>query len=167
MDKFKGKAMTRTALFAGVFDPVTMGHLNIIRRSLVVCDKLIVAVAINPSKKPLFSVEERLLMLHETTRSYPHVQIDSFSGLLVEYAKKKKIQFLLRGLRTCSDFEHESQMSAANWRMSGIDSVFFTAEQSHISSSLIREIALFGGSLKDLVPPEVEASLKKKFTKSD
>lgn len=139
-----------------------MGHLDIISRAPLVCERLIVAVASNTSKTPLFSVEERIHMLREITRPYPFVEIDSFHGLVVEYARKKKVHFLLRGLRTYSDFEQEYQMSLANRKMSGVETLFLMAQHSHISSSLIREIAHFGGPLKDLVPPEVEGFLKAK-----
>lgn len=155
--------MTRLALFSGVFDPPTLGHLDIIKRAPLVCEKLVVAVAQNLRKTSLFTIEERIAMLRAATDAYPYVEIASFSGLAVEYAKERKIHFLLRGLRSFIDFEHESQMAAANRHMSGLETVFFITQYSHISSSLIREIAHFGGPLEDLVPAETESFLRRKF----
>jgi pantetheine-phosphate adenylyltransferase len=155
--------MTRIALFPGVFDPPTVGHLDIVKQASHVCEKLIVAIAQNLKKTCLFTVEERLAMLKAATRSYPYVEIASFSGLAVTFAKERKAHFLLRGLRSFTDFEHESQMASANLRMSGLETVFFMARQPHISSSLIREIAHFGGPLEDLIPPEAAAFMRKKL----
>jgi len=156
--------MTRIALFPGVFDPPTLGHLDIVKQAPLVCEKLIVAVAQNLTKTAVFTVEERLAMLRAATRSMPYVEIASFSGLAVDFAKEKKAHFLLRGLRSFSDFEHESQMASANLHMSGLETVFFMARHPHISSSLIREIAHFGGPLEDLIPPEAAGLLRKKYT---
>lgn len=159
--------MTRTALFPGVFDPLTLGHLDIIKRTPIVCEKLIVAVAQNPAKTTFFTVEERLDMLRAATHDCLHVEITAFSGLAVEYAKERNVAFLVRGLRSFSDFEHEFQMAAANRRMSGLETVVFMSQHSYISSSLIREIAHFGGPLQNLVPAEVESFLRKKFPAHD
>ena len=156
--------MTRIALFPGVFDPLTLGHMDIVKRAPLICEKLIVAIAQNLSKTSLFSLEERMAMLQAATQTYSYVEIAAFSGLASEYAKKRKVQFLLRGLRSFSDFEHESQMAIANRRMSGLETVFFMGQHPHISSTLIREIAHFGGPLEDLVPQEVETFLRKKLT---
>lgn len=156
--------MTHTALFPGVFDPLTLGHLDIIKRAPLVCEKLIVATAQNLAKASIFTIEERLAMLKAATQDCPYVEIATFSGLAVEFAKEKGVQFLLRGLRSLSDFEQELQMASVNRNMSGLETVFFVAHHSHISSSLIREIAHFGGPLHDLVPPEIEPFLRKKFT---
>ena len=155
--------MTRIALFPGVFDPLTLGHLDMIKRAPLICEKLIIAVADNRSKTATFTIEERLSMLRAVTHSVPYVEITAFSGLAVDYAKERKVQFLLRGLRSIADFEHESQMAAINCGISGLETVFFMARHSHISSSLIREIAYFGGPLADLVPPDVESIIRNKF----
>ena len=159
--------MTRIALFPGVFDPLTLGHMDIVKRSPLICEKLIVAIAQNISKTSLFTVEERLAMLRAAVHEHPYVEIAAFSGLAIDYAKERNVQFLLRGLRSYADFEHESQMAMANRRMSGLETVFFMAQHSHISSTLIREIAHFGGPLEGLVPKEVEPFLRKKFAYSD
>jgi pantetheine-phosphate adenylyltransferase len=112
----------------------------------------------------LFSVEERLAMLREATASYPYVEVVSFSGLTVDLAKKRKARFLLRGIRSVADFEYESEMAAANRQMGGIETLLLFGLSPHISSSLVREIAYFGGPLEGFVPPGVEALLKSKFT---
>jgi pantetheine-phosphate adenylyltransferase len=156
--------MTRIALFPGVFDPPTLGHLDIVKQAPLVSEKLIVAIAQNLKKTCLFTVEERLAMLRAATRSHPYVEIASFSGLAVTFAKERKAHFLLRGLRSLADFEHESQMAAANLLMSGLETVFFMGRHPHISSSLIREIAHFGGPLDSLVPAETAALISKKFS---
>jgi len=156
--------MSRIALFPGVFDPMTLGHLDLVIRAPLICEKLIVAVAENRTKSTLFTEEERIAMLRAATQAYPYVEIAAFKGLAVEYAKERKIHFLLRGLRSIADFEHESQMASANRLMSGLETVFFMAQHAHISSSLIREIAYFGGPLHDLVPPEIVPFIRKKFS---
>jgi pantetheine-phosphate adenylyltransferase len=158
------RVMTQIALFPGVFDPPTLGHLDIIKRASLVCEKLIVGVAQNLTKTSLFTIEERIAMLRAATHANPHVEIAAFSELAVEFAKKRKVHFLLRGLRSFADFEHESQMAAANRRMSGLETIFFMAQHPQISSSLIREIAHFGGPLEDLIPAEAEPIVRKKFT---
>ena len=155
--------MTRIALFPGVFDPLTLGHMDVVKRASLVCDRLIVAVAENLSKKTSFTVQERLAMLKAATHKLGYVEVVSFSGLAVEYARERTAQFLVRGLRSFADFDPESQMAIANRGM-GIETVFLMAQHSHISSSLIREIAHFGGPLQNLVPEEVEPFLRKKFT---
>ncbi len=156
--------MTRIALFAGAFDPPTLGHMDIINRASHVCDQLIVAVAENHSKQALFSVEERRAMLQEAAASYPYVEVVSFAGLTVDFAKKRKALFLLRGIRSAADLDYESEMAAANRQMSGIETLLLFGLSPHISSSLVREIAHFGGPLEGFVPPKVEALLKSKFT---
>lgn len=155
--------MTRIALFPGVFDPLTLGHMDIVKKAPLVCEKLIVAIAENRMKSTLFTEEERMAMLTLATQAYPYVEIAAFKGLAVEYAKKRKVQILLRGLRSVADFDHESQMAAANRGMSGLETIFFMAEHTHISSSLIKEIAYYGGPLHDLIPSEIEPYLRKKF----
>jgi len=159
--------MTRTALYPGVFAPPTLGHLDIITRSLAVCDKLIVGIAENSSKTTPYSIQEREAMLKAATRHLPFVEIAPFSGLVIDFAKKRKVQFLLRGLRTIADFEKEWQMAATNRQMCGIETLFIMGQYPHISSSLIREIAHLGGPLKGLVPTEVVPFLRKKARRRD
>lgn len=159
--------MTRIGLFPGTFDPPTRGHLDIIQRASLVCDRLIVAIGHKPDKKSnsIFSVEEKMEMLRLITRSIPHIEITNFHGLIAEYAREKKASFLIRGLRAFSDFENEFQMALANRRLSGIETLFLMADERHtqISSSLIREIAHFKGPLRDFVPSEIEPLIRKKF----
>lgn len=154
----------KTALFAGSFDPPSLGHLDIIQKASSLCDHLIVAIAHKPDKKTLFSVEERETMLRQITSSFPNVEISHFHGLVVDFAKEKKANFLIRGLRAFSDFEYELQMALANRCLSGIETLFLMADEkyTHISSTLIREIAYFGGPLKDFVPKEIESFIQKK-----
>jgi pantetheine-phosphate adenylyltransferase len=158
------------ALYPGSFDPVTNGHINIIQRGLKIFDKLVIAVAINVRKTPLFQAEERMEMIREAVDS-DRVEIDCFEGLLIDYAKKRQANVILRGLRALSDFEFEFQLAHMNRRLGadispGLDTVFMMTGEEHfyVSSSLVREIASFGGNVKDFVPPGVEAGLKKKFS---
>ena len=153
--------MNRIGLFPGTFDPPSRGHLDLIQRAQRICDYLLIAVAIKPTKTPLFSIEERVEMLQ---RIAPHVEIVSFHGLIVDLAREKKASFLIRGLRTLSDVEYEFQMALANRRLSGIETLFLMADEryTHISSSLIREIAHFGGPLDAFVVPEIESLIRKK-----
>jgi pantetheine-phosphate adenylyltransferase len=153
--------MHRIAIFPGTFDPPTLGHLDIIQKAGPICDHLIIAIAVKPDKKQLFSVEERIEMLK---RIAPKAEIISFHGLVVDLAKEKKALFLIRGLRTFSDFEYEFQMAQANRKLSGIETLFLMADDRHtqISSSLIREIAHFNGPLKGFVPEEIESLIRRK-----
>jgi pantetheine-phosphate adenylyltransferase len=154
--------MNRIAIFAGTFDPPSKGHLDIIQRSTSLCDHLIVAIAHKPEKKHLFSLEERIQMMKMIA---PNVEIVSFHGLIVDLAQQKKATFLIRGLRAFSDFEYEFQMALANRRLSGMETLFLAADTKHmqISSTLIREIAYFGGPLSEFVPPEIEPLIRKKM----
>lgn len=154
------------AVYPGTFDPITNGHLDVIERGLVLFDKLIVAIAENPIKKPLFNVEERVTMARETVKRYKNVEIESFNCLLINYLHKKKINVILRGLRVISDFEHEFQMALTNRKLApDIETVFMmTAEgYSYLSSSFIKEIARLGGRFDCFVPPNVAKILKEKF----
>lgn len=161
--------MPKIAVCAGSFDPPTEGHLNIIRRALKLFDKVIVAVAVNSQKKSAFSTEERLALLKELFQGDKGVEVDSFEKkLLVEYARSKKAQVLLRGLRTIQDYEYEFQMALANKQIAPeIETVFMMTESpySHISSSLTKEIVSLGGSGAGMLPPLVEKKLKEKFKK--
>ncbi len=157
--------MARIGIFPGTFDPPSKGHLDIIQRASLICDKLLIAIAVKPDKKALFSPDEKKEMLRLITPSLPNVQIEIFQGLVVDFARIHKAQFLIRGLRAFSDFEYEFQMALANRRLSGIETLFLMADERHtqISSSLIREIAHFKGPLRDFVPSEIEPLIRKKF----
>jgi len=156
----------RTAICPGSFDPVTLGHLDIIGRASLIFDKLIVAVSRNPIKNPLFTIEERLDMLKEVLLPYHNVEIDSFDGLTVNYAVKHRAIAIVRGLRVISDFENEFRMALTNKKIAcHIETVFLMtrAEYSFISSTTVKEVAAFGGSVRGLVPPQVKQRLKDKF----
>jgi pantetheine-phosphate adenylyltransferase len=151
------------AIYPGSFDPPTMGHLNIVERGLGIFKKIIIAVAKNTSKDNLFSPEERVRLLKEIFKKNKNVEVTYFHGLLVDYARKKKAQVILRGLRTVADYEYELQMAFSNKSLNPeIETIFLMTENrySHLSSTLIKEIAHFGGSIAKLVPPQVQKALK-------
>lgn len=155
-----------TAVYPGSFDPVTLGHLDIIERSSQIVDQLVVGVLNNNSKSPLFSVQERVTMLEEVTQHLQNVRIESFSGLLVEFAKNMNAKIVVRGLRAITDFEYELQMSQTNRILNGeVDSVFFTTslEFAYISSSTVKEVARFGGDISNFVPPCVVDRIYEKY----
>jgi len=148
----------KKALFAGTFDPPTLGHLDLVRRGSNLCDRLYVGVGINSRKSmPLFSQEERLRMLQSLLQEQARVEVVSFSGLVVDYATAHDIQFLIRGLRTASDLKDEMEHAAANRAMSGLETLFLIADDRHanISSTLIREIATSGSHLEHFVPEQM------------
>jgi pantetheine-phosphate adenylyltransferase len=154
------------AIYAGSFDPITNGHVAIIRAGLIAFERLIVAVLTNPGKQPLFSLDERIEMIREAVGDDPCVEVDQFGrGLLVDFAGKKKVQVLLRGLRAAGDFEYELQMANMNHHLSpGVVTVFIAANSySYVSSSLVKEVASLGGNLEGIVPDGVEARLREKF----
>ncbi|MBB6735523.1 pantetheine-phosphate adenylyltransferase [Cohnella zeiphila] len=156
----------RIAVYPGSFDPVTFGHLDIIRRAAKQFDKLIVAVLNNTSKNPLFSVEERTDLLREVTKDLSNVEIDSFRDLLVRYMRSRNAQVSVRGIRSVTDFEYELQMASTNRQLDeGIETIFMMTnpKYSYLSSSIVKEIAKFGGPVQDLVPPAVEAALRRKY----
>jgi len=156
----------RVAVYPGSFDPVTYGHLDIIRRSARQFDRLIVAVLNNTSKNPLFSVEERKLQLIEVTRDIPNVEIESFRDLLVRFMKTKQANVIIRGIRSVTDFEYELQLASTNHLLDDeIDTIFMMTnpKYSYLSSSIVKEIAQFHGDVHELVPPVVEEQLKKKY----
>ena len=158
--------MARVAIYPGSFDPVTNGHLDIVKRGLKLFDKIIVTILYNPGKETLFSVEERLGMLRESMKSLSHIEIDRYDGLLVDYAAKRKAQAILRGMRAVSDFEYEFQMALMNRRLNReIQTVFLMTGLRWIftSSSIIKEAARFGGNIEGMVPPNVLKKLKIKF----
>jgi pantetheine-phosphate adenylyltransferase len=157
----------RIAVCPGSFDPLTNGHVDIIERGLAIFDRVIVAVAINAEKTPLFSVDERVGMIREMFRERPNVQVDTFDGLLVEYARRKGASAIIRGLRAVSDFEYEFQMALMNRRLDHeIETVFLMpAEQyTYTSSRLIKEVFRLGGEVGGLVPPMIEERLRQKQT---
>ena len=158
-----------TAIYPGSFDPITYGHLDLIVRGCCLFDKLIVAILRNETKQPLFSVEERIEMLGEVVDCYPNVAVDSFEGLLVDYAAQRGANVVFRGIRAISDYEYELQMALMNRRLRPeIETVFMMATEAHsfISSRLVKEVFGLGGNIAGLVPPSVEARLRKRFGRS-
>ncbi len=157
----------KAAIYPGSFDPVTYGHLDIIRRASEIFDELTVSVLNNKTKTPLFSVEERVKMLEEATRDLPNVTIDSFSGLLIDYAARKDIHVAIRGLRAITDFEYELQIAQTNRKFSNgkLDTVFLTTslEYAYLSSSTVKEIASFNGDISECVPDFVGRMLYEKY----
>lgn len=154
------------AVYPGSFDPVTLGHLDIIERASKKVDKLIVAVLNNPSKKNTFTLEERIELLKTVTKHIPNVEIDSFAGLLTDYAVAKNCTTMIRGLRAVSDFEYEMQMALVNKKINNKIETFFmvsSSEYAYLSSSIVREVAMLGGNISCFVPKEVEDALKIKF----
>jgi pantetheine-phosphate adenylyltransferase len=156
--------MGLAALCPGTFDPVTNGHLDIIQRASNRLD-LVVAVLSNPAKEPLFTVDERVAMLKEAVSEMDNVEVDSFSGLLVEYASARGVQIVVKGLRAVTDFDFELQMAQMNHRMSGMETFFVATnpQWSYLSSSLIKEVARLGGDVSGLVPPFVQERLREKL----
>lgn len=155
----------KTAIYPGSFDPVTNGHLDLIERASKLFDVLIVALLLNPEKDPLFSVAERVEMLKGVVAHLRNVEVDTFAGLLVDYARRRGAGVLLRGIRAVSDYEYELQMAMMNRQLAPeIETVFMLPAEtySYVSSRLVREVARLGGSIKDLVPPAVEERIRAK-----
>lgn len=154
------------ALCPGTFDPVTLGHIDIFRRASACFDSLVVAVLENPAKDPLFSVDERVAMLKEAVADLTNVEVDSFSGLLVEYARNRGINVMVKGLRAVTDFDYELQMAQMNREMAGVETFFVptSPQWSYLSSSLIKEVVRFGGDVSRLVPPFVLDRLEEKLS---
>jgi pantetheine-phosphate adenylyltransferase len=160
--------MKTTAIYPGTFDPITNGHLDLIKRALRTFDEVIVTVAPSLKKQPLFTLEERLRLIHLAVRGLKRAKVDSFNSLLVDYVRKKKGNAILRGLRAISDFEYEFQLAHMNRRLNkNVETVFMmpSEEYTYLTSSLVKEVSSFGGSVKGLVPAEVEKALKDKFKK--
>ena len=158
--------MTRIAIYPGSFDPPTRGHEDLIRRALALADHLIVAVAINPNKEPLFSVDDRLRMLKGAAGDDPRIELASFSGLLADFARDREATMVIRGLRAVSDFEYEFQMALMNRKLNDkLETVFLVpaVDLTYLSSSMVREVARFGGPLDGLVSPTVADALKQRF----
>jgi len=155
------------ALYPGTFDPLTNGHLDLIKRSLRMFDKVVVAIFENPTKGPLFSVDERRRLIEESTRGLSNIEIDTFSNtLLVFYARQRQADVIVRGLRAIADFEYEFQMTLMNRRLDeDIETVFLMPreEYTYVASRLIKEVATYGGNVEELVPPPVALALKEKL----
>jgi pantetheine-phosphate adenylyltransferase len=153
------------AVYPGSFDPVTNGHLDIIRRAAASYPKIIVAVVANPNKKPLLSLAERVALLREVCKDVPHVEVDRFEGLLVDYVRRRKASLIIKGLRIVSDFEYEFSMAMLNRRLrGGVDTMFLPAslEYAYISSSSVREVFSLGGDIAEFVPPAVLRMMKQR-----
>jgi pantetheine-phosphate adenylyltransferase len=156
----------RTAVCPGSFDPVTNGHLDVFQRAACMADEVVVAVLVNKSKSSLFSVEERIEMLRDVVAPYPNIRVDSFYGLLVDYCTEHGITTIVKGLRAVSDFDYELQMAQMNYRLSGVETAFISTNPlySYLSSSLIKEVARFGGDVSGLVPDAVLKRLMDKLS---
>ena len=158
----------KIAVYPGSFDPVTNGHLDVIERALKIIDKVIVTVGDNPGKKPTFTIEERMEMLKECTKDMKNVEIDSFSGLLLNYVKNKNSKIIIRGLRAVSDFDFEFQRALMNRVVDeDIETIFIMTKEHYVylNSSIVKEMAMFGGKINGLVPNIVEKKLREKFSK--
>ena len=154
------------ALYPGSFDPVTNGHIDIIERASRIFDRLIVAILSNTQKQMLFSVEERMAMIREVTHTMPGVEVDHFDGLLVDYARRRSIHTVVRGLRAVTDFEYEFQMALTNRQLDPeFESVFLMTrnDYAYLSATIVRQVAQFGGSVDQFVPPYIAKKLKEKF----
>jgi len=159
----------KTAVYPGSFDPATNGHIDIIKRALQLFDNVVVAVGDNPGKKPTFSIQERIDMIKESTQDLDKIEVDSFSGLLLDYVKSKKSNIIVRGLRAVSDFDFEFQRALMNRVVDkSIETVFIMTKEDYVylSSSVVKEMAMFEGNVNGLVPEIVEKKLKEKFSKS-
>lgn len=158
----------KRAIYPGSFDPVTLGHMDIISRAARVVDELIVAVLINSAKKPLFSVEERVSMLEEMTKDIPNVKVKSFDGLLVDYAGSQEADLIIRGLRAVTDFEYELQIAQSNHIVNPkVDTLFLTTslEYAYLSSTIVKEIASYGGDISHFVPEQLKERIYAKYKK--
>jgi pantetheine-phosphate adenylyltransferase len=157
----------KIAVCPGSFDPITYGHLDIIQRGAKVFDEVYVCVLNNSSKKPLFTVEERVQLIEEVTKPIPNVKVDTFQGLLVDYAKSVNANAIIRGLRAVSDFEYEMQITSVNRVLNEDIETFFVMtnnQYSFLSSSIVKEVAKYNGNISELVPKPVEEALKRKFS---
>ncbi len=158
--------MNKTAIYPGSFDPITKGHLDVIRRASSLVDELVIGVLANSAKPPLFSTEERVALIKEAVKDMENVKVESFSGLTVDFARMKNAKFLVRGLRAVTDFEYELQIAQTNHKMNGeLDTIFFTTsvEYSYLSSSIVKEIASYKGDVSPFVTENVKNALEKKF----
>ncbi|KAB2879208.1 pantetheine-phosphate adenylyltransferase [bacterium] len=156
----------KTALYPGTFDPLTFGHIDIIERAAALFDRVIVTVAKNPKKTPLFTAEEREDMIREAVKSWPNVTCESFDGLLVQFAKDRQAKALIRGLRVISDFEYELQMAHVNRRLAQevVTILMMPGEKyTYLNSSIVKEVASFGGDIQSFVPPFIADKIKNKL----
>ena len=156
----------RVAVYPGSFDPVTLGHIDIIQRTSKMFDKVIIGVLKNRSKSPLFTAEERVELLKEVTADIPNVEVQSFQGLLIDFVRQNQANVIVRGLRAITDFEYELQIAQTNRQLNrDLDTMFFTTsmEYSYVSSTIVKEIASYGGDVSSMVTPHVEECLRKKF----
>ncbi len=156
----------KTAIYPGTFDPITNGHLDILERAMNLFDKIIVSIAKNSSKNPLFTEDERSALIRQVVKQYKQVEVDAFEGLLVDYAKKKKATAVVRGLRAISDFEYEMQMALMNRKLNpDVQTVFLMPNEkyTYLNSSIVREISRLGGDVTDFVPLTVKEALDRKF----
>jgi pantetheine-phosphate adenylyltransferase len=158
-------------LYAGTFDPITNGHLDIVTRASRLCERLVVGVLTNQSKTPILSIEERMDLIAAATKGTNNIVIDSFDGLLAEYVKRNEIQVVIRGLRASMDFDYEIQMAQMNARLYGdaVETVFLMTDPQHsfVSSSLVKEVFFLGGDVEGLLPPCVFEYLKNKYPQTD
>ena len=156
----------KTAIYPGSFDPVTLGHIDVIKRASKLFDHLIIGVLNNRAKTPLFSVEERVKMLEEVTKDIQNVEVKSFAGLTVDFAKECNANAVVRGLRAITDFEYELQMAQTNRVLApDVDTIFLTTslEYAYVSSTIMKEVARFGGDLSNFAPPEIITTLRMKL----
>lgn len=161
--------MKNKAVYPGSFDPITNGHVDIIRRGFKIFDKIVVAVLKNPTKQPLFPTKERITMIKEIFSTQENIEVKSFHGLLVDFVKENNAKVVIRGLRAISDFEYEFQMTLMNRKLDPEIETFFlmpNVNYTFLSSKLVKEVSMLGGCLKELVPEEVENNLKEKFTQT-
>jgi len=158
----------RIAIYPGTFDPITNGHIDVLKRAILLFDKVIVTIAQNAAKSPLFTIEERLEMIRECVKGLENVEVDSFQGLVVDYARRKGACAIIRGLRAVSDFEFELQMALMNRKLAHeLVTVFLMPNEKYVylNSTIVKEVARFGGDVSAFVPPLVERKLKEKFSK--
>jgi pantetheine-phosphate adenylyltransferase len=156
----------RRVIYPGTFDPITNGHLDIIERAMTLFDRVTIGVTTHPAKNPLFTVEERVALIRQVTQDFKNVEVDSFGGLLVDYARRLGACAIIRGLRAISDFEYEFQMALVNRKISdGIVTVFLMPNEkyTYLNSTIVKELATFGGDISRFVPPEIEALIKQKI----
>ena len=161
--------MNKAAVCAGTFDPITMGHLDVVERASHIFPRVVIGVATNPGKNPLFSLEERIELVRQSTAHLPGIEVDSFDGLLVDFTESKGVHVIVRGLRAFSDFEYEFQMALTNRKLKpGIETLFLMPKQdySYVSSSNVREVAALGGDISIFVPQPVQRALAAKFGRS-